>query len=203
MEHFLSSWGYLALALLTVAEAACIPFPSEVTVGFAGYLASTGRLDLAAVIALGTAGETVGALIGYGIGRFGGRRLVDRFGRYVLLSHEDLDRAQRWFDRRGEWSVLVGRVVPLVRTFIALPAGVAQMQPVRFTLLTCLGSLVWIGALAGAGYGLGGQWHRLTHGFSVAGYVLFALAVVAIAGFVFLRWRRVRADRNQSAASKG
>jgi len=203
VEHFLSSWGYLALALLTVAEAACIPFPSEVTVGFAGYLASTGRLDLAAVIALGTAGETVGALIGYGIGRFGGRRLVDRFGRYVLLSHEDLDRAQRWFDRRGEWSVLVGRVVPLVRTFIALPAGVAQMQPVRFTLLTCLGSLVWIGALAGAGYGLGGQWHRLTHGFSVAGYVLFALAVVAIAGFVFLRWRRVRADRNQSAASKG
>lgn len=195
MEHFLSSWGYLALALLTVAEAACIPFPSEVTVGFAGYLAWKGQLNLAAVIALGTAGETVGALIGYSIGRFGGRRLVDRFGRYVLLSGTDLDRAERWFERRGEWSVLVGRVVPVIRTFIALPAGLAEMQPVRFGILTSIGSLVWVGSLAGAGYGLGGQWSKLTHGFSLAGYVLVAVAVICIAGFIFLRWRHVRSER--------
>jgi membrane protein DedA with SNARE-associated domain len=195
VEHFLSSWGYLALVLLTMAEAACIPFPSEVTVGFAGYLASTGRLDLAIVIVLGTAGETVGAFIGYGIGRLGGRPLVERFGRYVLLSHADLDRAEHWFDHRGEWSVLIGRVVPIVRTFIALPAGVAEMQPARFGILTSTGSLVWVGSLAGAAYSLGGQWHRLTHGFSVAGYVLVALAVLAIAGFVLNRWRHVRAER--------
>jgi membrane protein DedA with SNARE-associated domain len=195
VEHFLSSWGYLALILLTVAEAACIPFPSEITVGFAGYLASTGRLDLVAVIVLGTAGETVGAFIGYGIGRLGGRPLVERFGRYVLLSHADLDRAECWFDHRGEWSVLIGRVVPVVRTFVALPAGVAQMQPARFGILTSTGSLVWIGSLAGASYSLGGQWHRLTHGFSVAGYVLVVLAVLAIAGFVLRRWRHVRAER--------
>lgn len=194
MEHFLSSWGYLALVVLTVSEAACIPFPSEVTVGFAGYLASTGKLDLALVIVLGTLGETVGAFIGYAIGRVGGRPLVDRFGRYVLLSHEDLDRAERWFDHRGEWSVLVGRIVPIIRTFIALPAGLAEMQPVRFGLLTFTGSLVWVGALAGAGYGLGGEWHRLTKGFSVAGYVLVGLAVLAIAAFVVHRWRQVRAE---------
>jgi len=201
VEHFLSSWGYLALALLTVAEAACIPFPSEVTVGFAGYLASTGRLNLAAVIILGTAGETVGAMIGYWIGRAGGRRLVDRFGRYVLLSHSDLDRAERWFDHRGEWSVLIGRVVPIVRTFIALPAGVAEMQFVRFAILTSIGSLVWVGSLAGAGYGLGSEWHRLTHGFSVAGYVLVAIAVLAIAAAVVHRWRQVRRERELSQAS--
>lgn len=195
MEHFLSSWGYLALALLTVAEAACIPFPSEVTVGFAGYLASKGQLNLAAVIALGTAGETAGALVGYAIGRFGGRRLVDRFGRYILLSGADLDRAERWFERRGEWSVLVGRVIPVIRTFIALPAGLAEMQPVKFGILTSIGSLVWVGSLAGAAYGLGGQWNRLTHGFSLAGYVLVAVAVLCIAGFIFLRWRHVRSER--------
>ncbi|MGH9028506.1 MAG: DedA family protein, partial [Acidimicrobiales bacterium] len=196
MEHFLSSWGYVALAVLTVAEAACIPFPSEVTVGFAGYLASTGRLDLAAVIALGTAGETVGALIGYGIGRIGGRRLVDKYGRFVLLSHADLDRAERWFERRGDLSVLVGRVVPVVRTFIALPAGVAEMKPLRFGVLTSLGSLVWVGCLAGVGYGLGSQWHRITHGFSLAGYILVALAVLAIGAWILRRWRHVRAERH-------
>jgi membrane protein DedA with SNARE-associated domain len=120
---------------------------------------------------------------------------VERFGRYVLLSHADLDRAERWFDHRGEWSVLIGRVVPVVRTFVALPAGVAQMQPARFGILTSTGSLVWIGSLAGASYSLGGQWHKLTHGFSVAGYVLVVLAVLAIAGFVLHRWRQVRAER--------
>ncbi len=202
MEHFLSSWGYLALALLTVAEAACIPFPSEVTVGVAGALASgavisgvRGDLNLGLVIVIGTAGETVGALIGYSIGRFGGRPLVNRFGRYLLLTSGDLDRAEQWFERRGEWSVLVGRVIPVIRTFIALPAGLAEMQPVKFVILTSIGSLVWVGSLAGAGYGLGGQWNRLTHGFSLAGYVLVAVAVLCIAGFIFLRWRHVRAER--------
>jgi membrane protein DedA with SNARE-associated domain len=193
VAHFIHHWGYVALLVLTVAEASCIPIPSEVTVGYAGYLASTGRLNLAAVIILATVGETVGAYISYLIGRIGGRAFVDRFGRYVLLSHADLDRAERWFDQRGEWSVAVGRVVPLVRTFIALPAGVAEMAPLRFGLLTAGGSLVWIGALAGAGYALGDRWNKLTHGFSVAGYLIGALVVLAIAFFLFHRWRQLRA----------
>jgi membrane protein DedA with SNARE-associated domain len=192
VAHFIHHWGYVALLVLTVAEAACIPIPSEVTVGYAGYLASTGRLNLAAVIILATVGETVGAYISYLIGRVGGRAFVDRFGRYVLLSHADLDRAERWFDQRGEWSVALGRIVPLIRTFIALPAGVAEMAPLRFGLLTAAGSLVWIGALAGAGYALGDRWNKLTHGFSVAGYLIAALVVVAIAFFLFHRWRQLR-----------
>jgi membrane protein DedA with SNARE-associated domain len=199
VAHFIHHWGYVALLVLTVAEAACIPIPSEVTVGYAGYLASTGRLNLAVVIILATAGETVGAFISYAIGRYGGRAFVDRFGRYVLLSHSDLDRAERWFERRGEWSVAVGRVVPLVRTFIALPAGVAEMPLLRFGLLTAGGSLVWIAALAGAGDALGSKWNKLTHGFSVAGYVIGALVVVAIAFFLFHRWQKVRAERRQEA----
>ena len=127
MQSFLHHWTYLALLILTVAEAACIPIPSEVTVGYAGYLASTGHVNLVLVIVLATVGETVGAFIAYGVGRTGGRAFVDRFGRYVLLSHADLDRAQHWFEKRGEWSVAIGRIVPLVRTFIAFPAGVAEM----------------------------------------------------------------------------
>jgi membrane protein DedA with SNARE-associated domain len=157
-----------------VAEAACIPIPSEVTVGYAGYLASTGRLNLAVIIVLATAGRDVGAFISYAIGRYGGRAFVDRFGRYVLLSHADLDRAERWFERRGEWSVAVGRVVPLVRTFIALPAGVAEMPLLRFGLLTAAGSLVWIAPWPGAGDALGSKWNKLTHGFTIAGYVIAA-----------------------------
>jgi membrane protein DedA with SNARE-associated domain len=169
-----------------------------VTVGYAGYLASTGRLNLVAVILLATAGETVGAYISYVVGRTGGRAFVDRFGRYVLLSHADLDRAEHWFERRGEWSVAVGRVVPLVRTFIAFPAGVAEMAPVRFGLLTAAGSLVWIGALAGAGDALGNRWNRLTHGFDTAGYVIAAFVVIAIAAFLLHRLRQVRAERREA-----
>jgi membrane protein DedA with SNARE-associated domain len=202
VSHFIHHWGYVAIVVLTVAEAACIPIPSEVTVGYAGFLASTGRLNLAVVIVLATLGETVGAYIAYVVGRTGGRALVDRFGRYVLLSHADLDRAEHWFERRGEWSVAVGRVVPVIRTFIALPAGLAEMPAVRFGLLTAGGSLVWIGALAGAGYALGDRWNKLTHGFSIAGYIAAALAVLAIAAFLFHRWRTLRAER-QEAASAG
>jgi membrane protein DedA with SNARE-associated domain len=203
VAHFIHHWGYLALILLTVAEAACIPIPSEVTVGYAGYLASTGRLNLVVVILLATAGEVVGAYISYAIGRTGGRAFVDRFGRYVLLSHADLDRAERWFERRGEWSVAIGRVVPLVRTFIALPAGLAEMKPVRFGLLTAAGSLVWIAALAGAGDALGNRWNKLTHGFNVAGYVIAALVVLAIAALLFHRWHQVRAERRREALVEG
>lgn len=199
MQSFLLHWTYLALLLLTVAEAACIPIPSEVTVGYAGYLASTGHVNLVLVILLATLGETVGAFISYLVGRTGGRAFVDRFGRYVLLSHADLDRAEAWFEKRGEWSVALGRVVPLVRTFIAFPAGVAEMPPVRFGLLTVAGSLVWIGALAGAGDALGKRWNKLTHGLSIAGYLIAALVVLAIAAFLYHRWHQLRAERRRQA----
>ena len=118
MTHFISQWGYVAIFVLTVAEAACIPIPSELTLGLGGALASgrvSGKsLELVFVILIGVAGELVGSSIAYVVGRTGGRALVDRFGKYVLLSHRDLDRAEAWFARRGPSAVLVGRVVPVV-----------------------------------------------------------------------------------------
>jgi membrane protein DedA with SNARE-associated domain len=196
VEHFLSSWGYLALVLLTFAEAACVPIPSEVTLGYAGYLASTGRLDLAAVAILGVAGEVLGSLVGWSIGRFGGRPLVDKLGRYVLLTSADLDRTERWFRKRGGPAVLIGRVLPVVRTFISIPAGFAEMGLVGFVAATFAGSAIWCTTIALVGYELGGEWTRMTKGFSYAGYVLVAIAVVVVAAFIFHRLAAMRRERD-------
>ncbi len=195
MEHLLTSWGYVALVLFTIAEAACIPIPSEVTLGFAGYLASTGKLELAGVIVLAVAGELAGSFIAYAVGRTGGRALVDRLGRYVLLTKSDVDRAERWFGRFGEPTVLVARILPVVRTFVSLPAGVAEMNVVRFGVFTFIGSGAWCSALAVTGYELGGSWHSITKGFDAAGYLLAAIVVLAIAAFIFHRVAVVRRDR--------
>jgi membrane protein DedA with SNARE-associated domain len=195
VEHLLTSWGYVALILFTIAEAACIPIPSEVTLGFAGYLASTGKLELAAVIVLAVAGELAGSFIAYAVGRTGGRALVDRLGRYVLLTKSDVDRAERWFGRFGEPTVLVARILPVVRTFVSLPAGVAEMNVVRFGVFTFIGSAAWCSALAVTGYELGGSWHSITKGFDAAGYLLAGVVVLAVAAFVFHRVAVVRRDR--------
>ncbi len=196
VEHFLSSWGYVALFLLTFAEAACVPIPSEVTLGYGGYLASTGKLEVALVIVLAVVGEFLGSFVGWSIGRFGGRPLVDKFGRYVLLSHSDLDRTERWFRRRGEPAVFFGRVLPVVRTFISIPAGLAEMSLVRFGLATFAGSAIWCTAIALVGYELGGEWSKITKGFSAAGYVLVAIAVVIIAAFILHRLSVLRRERH-------
>ena len=198
MQHLLSSWGYLALVLLTFAEAACVPIPSEVTLGYAGYLASTGRLDIAAVIVLAVLGEFLGSFVGWSIGRFGGRPLVEKFGRYVLLTNSDLDRTELWFRRRGEPAVFFGRVLPVVRTFISIPAGIAEMGLVRFGAATFAGSAIWCTAIALVGYELGGEWNKITKGFSAAGYVLVAVAVVMIAAFILHRLAVVRRERNSA-----
>lgn len=206
VEHFITSWGYLAIFVLTMAEACCIPVPSEITLGLGGALASgynpfqgtieAHPLNLAAVILVGISGEMVGSFVAYVIGRTGGRALVDRVGKFVLLSHRDLDRAEAWFDRRGEPAVLIGRVIPVVRAFISLPAGVAEMDPVRFGVFSIIGIALWVSALASTGYALSHSWHSMVKGFGDAGYVAAAIAVVLIVfGFV----HRVRVVRGAGA----
>jgi membrane protein DedA with SNARE-associated domain len=197
---FVASSGYLAIFILCVAQSCCVPTSSELTMGFAGVLAATGKLNLAAVIAIGVTGEVVGAYIAWFIGRTGGRRFVDRWGKYLLLSHADLDRAEQWYANHERWGVFVSRLVPLVRNFVALPAGVAEVPLLSFGLLTAAGSLIWDGAMAGIGYGVGSQWKSIAHGFSDAGYVLGALAVIGIA-FVLLH--RLRAYRAATAGGPG
>jgi membrane protein DedA with SNARE-associated domain len=196
VQHLLSSWGYLALVLLTFAEAACVPIPSEVTLGYAGYLASTGRLEVGVVIVIAVIGELLGSFVGWSIGRFGGRPLVTKLGRYVLLTSSDLDRAERWFRKRGEPAVFFGRILPVVRTFISIPAGFAEMSLVRFGAATFAGSAVWCTAIALVGYELGGEWTRITKGFSAAGYVLVAVAVVIIVVFILHRLSALRRERD-------
>jgi membrane protein DedA with SNARE-associated domain len=206
VTHFISSWGYVAIFVLTVAEAACIPIPSELTLGLGGALASGQVLThghslvLAWVIVVGVAGELVGSSIAYVVGRTGGRALVDRVGKYVLLSHKDLDRAEAWFSRRGPSAVLVGRVVPVVRTFISFPAGVAEMAVVPFAVFTVIGVTVWVGVLAGIGYSLGKQYHSMVHAFGDASYVFAALAVLGIALALRHRLKAVRAERAEAGA---
>ncbi len=128
MQSFVQSYGYLALFVLAVLESACIPIPSEVTFGFAGALATTAvtghaQFTLWAIIVIGTIGSLVGSVIAYEVGRSAGRAIVDRWGKWILLTHHDLDVAEQWFDRYGAPSVLIGRILPVVRTVISLPAG--------------------------------------------------------------------------------
>lgn len=157
--------------------------------GFAGYLAFKGTLSLPGAIIVGAVGELVGAFIAYFIGRTAGRGFVDRFGRYILLSHRDLDRAEAWYQRHGSWGVFASRLLPVVRNFVAVPAGAAEVPLLRFGALTLLGSLVWDAAMAIIGYELGHSWKSVMHGFSDAGYLLAVLVVAAIAVFIVHRYR--------------
>src|SRR3984957_12537540 len=179
MEHFLATWGYLALFVATFISAMALPIGAEIAIGYAGALASgelttTGHdhLQLGLVIAVATAGEVVGSVAGYLIGRFGGRPLVDRGGRYILLTHKDLDRAGGWVARRGEPFVLFGRFIPLLRSFVSLAAGLGEMAVGKFLAFTVLGCAIWCAALASIGYNLASTYTSVVNGFSYAGYVL-------------------------------
>lgn len=145
--HWVQSGGYIGVFLAMVLESACIPLPSEVVMPFGGYLAFRGHLHLGIVILMGVLGNVVGSLISYYVGKFGGRAVIRRYGRYVRLSERHMDAAERWFRRRGDWVVFVGRLLPAIRTFISLPAGIAKMNAVKFTAYSaagsCRGLLCW------------------------------------------------------------
>jgi membrane protein DedA with SNARE-associated domain len=199
VEHLLLHWGYPAIFLVALIEAICIPFPSEITFGFTGALAAEGHLSLAAVIVVGVAGEFVGSLIAYVIGRTGGRALVERHGKYVLLSGRDVDRATAFMTRVGAPAVLVGRMVPLLRAFISLVAGIGEMPPLRFAASSFVGTAIYGSALASIGYALGTGWHRIVKGFTDASLVVVALVVVVLAIAVWHRWRTLRDERREAA----
>lgn len=201
MQHLISSGGIAAVFLLMVAESACVPIPSEVIMLFAGVLAATGRLSLVGVIVAGVLGNLVGSLVAWGVGWAGGRPALHRWGRYVWLSDAELDRAEAWFDRHGEGAVFFGRMLPVVRTFISLPAGVARMAPARFTGFTLAGCIPWTAALGVAGYELGSNWKGVANGFKDATYVVAVVIVVAIAAAVAVAARRRQAARAAGAIS--
>jgi membrane protein DedA with SNARE-associated domain len=132
VTHLITVIGYPGVALLMAIESACIPLPSEIIMPFAGYVVSLGKMNLYLAATAGAIGCNIGSVIAYWVGAYGGRPLVERFGRYVLMSHKDLDRVDHYFQKYGEITVLIGRLLPVVRTFIALPAGIARMPQLRF-----------------------------------------------------------------------
>lgn len=195
MEHFIQDFarhGYFAVFVLMALESACIPIPSEVTMLFAGFLVSRGEIDFVAVSLVGTFANLVGSWAAYAVGRTGGRALLERFGRYVLLRRHDIDRAEVWFADHGESAVFVSRMLPVVRTFISLPAGIAEMPLARFSVFTFVGCLPWVFALTATGWALGNNWERILGSFTVASLVI-GVAIVAVAAVWVVRRRKASA----------
>jgi membrane protein DedA with SNARE-associated domain len=204
--HLLQNNGLLIVFLAMTAENAMLPIPSEIVIPYGGVLAAQGHTTLWAVILVSTAAALLGAGIVYAIGRFGGRPLAVRYGYVLRLKPSHMDRAEKWFEKRGEAMVLVTRVLPVVRTFISLPAGFARMSWKRFFLYTGLGSLVWNTALAYLGWAFGANWDSLQADFGrytiVAGIVI-AVAVVALVGWGVWRWHRKVRLRDQEISTDG
>jgi membrane protein DedA with SNARE-associated domain len=196
--------GYVGVAVAVALETIVAPIPSEVILPMAGWKVSQSVADATIVepltgqpwnlllaIAVATVGSVVGAVVGYVIGAWGGRPLLDRYGRYVGIDAAELDRADRWFERWGAWAVFLGRMVPLVRTFVSYPAGISRMPIGRFVAFSTLGSLPWNAALIYAGFVVGENYPAIEAALKPWEYVIYALVLVAIVLLV-IRWRWTR-----------
>ena len=191
--------GYLGLALLLVAENLFPPIPSEVVLPLAGFLVGRGDLNLWGAIFAATFGSVAGALVLYALGRWGGRRLVLRYGKWLRVDEKGLRQAEGWFRRYGDWVVLFARIVPVARSIVSIPAGTMEMPVLRFVLLTTLGSAVWNALLIGAGVVLGANWQVVEGWMGSYSNVVLIAGAVAVALFLVLRhFRRDRKQRYQS-----
>jgi membrane protein DedA with SNARE-associated domain len=199
MESFLTHAGYAALIVFGFLEACCIPISSEITFGFAGVLAFQGHLNLVLVIIIGSLAELAGSYVSYGVGRIGGRPLVERLGKYALITRKDIDRAEGFFAGRGAWTVAVGRMLPVIRAFTSIVAGLIEVPAAQFGVFSLVGTVIYAIAFSLIGYEVGSAWHTVSHYVSIGGYVLVAAVVLAIVGFVGYRLREVR---KESAAAR-
>jgi membrane protein DedA with SNARE-associated domain len=195
----ISDVGYLGVVLLMAIESACIPLPSELIMPFAGYLVSIGKFSLVGAATAGALGCNLGSTIAYVVALKGGRKAFERWGAYVLVSSAELDRAEQFFARYGAVTVFIGRLLPVVRTFIAFPAGLARMPMAKFQIYTFLGSWPWCFGLAYVGFLLGDQWNSnptlrsLFHRFDA---VIVVVLLAGFAWFVWARWREAhRSER--------
>jgi membrane protein DedA with SNARE-associated domain len=200
VTRWILDYGYLAVFLLMLLESACVPIPSEVTMLFGGALASAAfagagqELNLVLVILAGTAGNLAGSWLAYVAGAIGGRPLLERFGRYLLVRPHEVDRAHDWFERHGDAAVFFGRLLPVVRTFISLPAGIARMNPVKFTTYTVLGCLPFVGVIAWLGYHAGDNWVKVEHTLQPFSWLIAGAILVLGVIYVARRRRTVRAE---------
>jgi membrane protein DedA with SNARE-associated domain len=196
-------FGYTGIALLIALETVFPPLPSEIILPLGGFTASRGDLTLWGVILAATLGSVAGALVLYAVGYWFGRErlywLVDRYGRYVLLKQTDIDKANDWFERYNTKAVLIGRMIPVVRSLISIPAGLTRMSLPTFIVYTTIGSALWNSALIGSGYLLGNNWEEVEQ---YVGYLQYAVILGAIAGVGWFVWNRLRGNRGQGTGDR-
>ena len=200
ITHVIDVGGYAGLAALMGIESACIPLPSEIIMPFAGYLVYLGHFNLVWAATAGASGCNLGSVAAYWIGAKGGRPLVERYGKWVLMSHHDLDRMTHFFNSYGSITVLLARLLPGVRTFIAFPAGIAKMPQLRFHIYTFVGSWPWCFALTYVGMKLGEKWHTdpRFHDWFHRFHLVVEIALVA--GIIWFVWSHMNRGRNAEAA---
>jgi membrane protein DedA with SNARE-associated domain len=208
MTSFLISHAIYAVIIFGVLEAACVPISSELTFLLGGAVASGAipgthqHPSLLLVIVLGTLAELVGSYISYGVGRVGGKPLVHRWGRYILITESDVARAERFLVGRGAWALPVARMLPFIRAFASIVAGLVDIPPLRFGVLSGIGTLVYVVVLSSIGYKIGGEWTKVNHSLSMITYIVVAVVVVAIIGFIVLRVREFRREAAAAAAAR-
>jgi membrane protein DedA with SNARE-associated domain len=194
----ISALGYGGVVLMMAIESACIPLPSEVIMPFSGSLVASGRFDLNLVAIAGAVGCLLGSYVAYFVGAYGGRRFLERYGRWVLIAPHELAAADRFFDRWGSPAVFLSRMLPVVRTFIAFPAGVARMRLMPFTVYTLAGSYIWCLALAYAGFKLGQHWKELGPYFHRFDTAIGLLLVIGAGLLLYNRIKGMRATPRQA-----
>ena len=203
IESLIAAIGYPGIVLAMALENIFPPIPSEAVLPFAGALSAKGEMDFWGAVAAGTAGSLIGAIVLYAIGYFareaGVRRIVEAYGKYVFVSEKDLDRAAAWFERYGEAIIFFGRLIPLIRSIVSVPAGYTRMNIVRFLIYTTLGTTLWNLILTYAGRVLGENWADISE--MMAPYENGALILMGLSVAAFVVWRAVRWRRGRSAES--
>lgn len=204
IEELIAAIGYPGIVAVMAIENIFPPIPSEAVLPFAGALAAEGELNFWGVVAAGTAGSVLGAVVLYAVGyvarEAGVRRLVAAYGRYVFISEHDLDRASGWFQRYGEAVIFFGRLIPIIRSLVSVPAGYTRMNPVRFLLYTTLGTALWSLLLTYAGWVLGENWETIRE--YTGPYENAALAVIVVAAVGFVGWRALRRWRSRGEGAE-
>lgn len=189
LTSFIEGWGLLAVFVLMTAESALIPIPSEITMPFAGFLAARGVFGFVPAILIGAAGNLFGSLLAYWLGAVMGedwiRQAISKWGKWLLMKERDYDRAKSWFENYGQVVTFISRLLPIVRTFISLPAGIAKMNLAKFSILTFIGSLLWSGVLAWLGLKLGQNWLAIEPYFRKFQFLVIALFVAAVIFYIY------------------
>jgi membrane protein DedA with SNARE-associated domain len=190
VKDFIGGIGVIGIFFLMTLESMCLPIPSELILPFGGWLASDGKMDVFMVGLAGSLGCLAGSIIAYAIGFYGGRQFIIRYGRYVFLKEKSIESAECWFKKYGNIAIFGSRLLPVVRTFISLPAGVAKMDFTRFTILSFIGSVPWCFAFAYAGYYLGQNWESLGGIYNIFTIIVVIAIIVLFVWFFFLRRRK-------------